>query len=250
LTSAWGIVADFPNQPIQDFAVGVTGHRWNKISADAAPRIAGQLSTVFAEIEAGIRCEYQAELAIGGRVPVLRLVSNLAEGADQMAVASRPAGWLLHAILPFPRARYENDFAPAHATGGVDRRPDFKASLAQAVSIIELPEANDAVLSYERAGELMLQESDVLVAVWDGQPASGRGGTQAVIAQAIDAAIPVIWIRSDRDEIPVVLSAAAGSDRRPNVNSAEAPTVGRTVAMIVRKSRAELPPSPAEPRKA
>jgi hypothetical protein len=243
-------VADFPNQPIPDFAVGVTGHRWNKISADAAPRIARQLSTVFAEIEAGIRCEYHAELAIGGRVPVLRLVSNLAEGADQMAVANRPAGWLLHAILPFPRARYEDDFAPAHATGGVDRRPDFKASLAQAVSIIELPEANDAVLSYERAGELMLQESDLLVAVWDGQPASGRGGTQAVIAQAIDAAIPVIWIRSDRDENPVVLPAAARSDQRPNVNSAEAPTVGRTVAMIVRKSQAKLPPSPAEPRKA
>ena len=174
---------------------------------------------------------------MGGHTPVITLVSGLAEGADQLAVSSRPPGWELHAILPFPRARYRDDFAPAHATGGVDRRAEFEAVLAQAGSIVELPEAEDAVDGYERAGECMLQQSDLLVAVWDGEPASGRGGTEAVISQAIAAAIPVIWIRSDRDEMPVLLSADRSGQER-ETKPADAPMINRTVAMIVMASRA------------
>jgi hypothetical protein len=224
-------VSNFPGRPVSNFTVGISGHRWNKISADAAPRIARQLSSVFTEIDQAIHCEFERD---SSRLPILRLVSSLAEGADQMAVSSRPAGWLLHAILPFPRARYENDFAPARATGGVDRRPDFRAALAQADSIVELPEQNDAVQSYEQAGECMLRQSDLLVAVWDGSPGSGRGGTQAVISQAISLALPVIWIRSDRDEVPTVLPAASQSDHVAKALPVDSDVIRRTVALVVR----------------
>jgi hypothetical protein len=235
-------VGNFPSRPVSSFTIGISGHRWNKIAADAAPRIARQLSSVFIDIDKAIRCEFERDV---GRAPILRLVSSLAEGTDQMAVSSRPAGWLLHAILPFPRAVYENDFAPANATGGVDRRPDFRAALAQADSIVELPERNDAVQSYEQAGECMLRESDLLVAVWDGLPGSGRGGTQSVISQAMSLALPVIWVRSDRDEVPTVLSAASQSDPVAKAVPADSDAIRRTVALVVRGEWAHrsLPPS-------
>jgi hypothetical protein len=239
-----GVVSNFPGRPVSHFTVGISGHRWNKIPADAAPRVARQLASVFMEIDQAIRGEFERD---GGRPPVLRLVANLAEGADQMAVASRPAGWLLHAILPFPRARYENDFAPANATGGVDRRPGFLAALAQADSIVELPGANDAVQSYEQAGECMLRESDLLVAVWDGLPGSGRGGTQAVIAQAMSLALPVIWIRSDRDEVPTVLSAATQSDQVAEAHQVGPDAIRRTVALVARGEWAHRSPPPIGP---
>ena len=240
-------MGNFPNQPNPGFTVGFSGHRWNKITADAAPRIALQLSAVLAEVDDAVRRKFRIENAAGSRAPMVRLICNLAEGADLMAVSSRPAGWPLHAILPFSLARYENDFAPAHATGGVDRRAEFRAALAQAESIVELPDVNDAVQGYERAGQCMLEQSSLLVAVWDGQPAAGRGGTQAVISQAVAAAIPVIWIHSDREQAPVLLLSAVPSAQELDAQPADPGMIDRTVSMIVRASRARCPSSTIEP---
>ena len=235
-----------PNKPIAALTVGFSGHRWNKIAAGAAPRITRQLSSVFAGIDAAARREW-ARLATAGCAPVLRLVCNLAEGADLMAVASRPAGWSLHAVLPFSRSRYEDDFAPAHATLGVDRRPELAAALAQAEVIVELPDVDDAVLGYERAGERMLEQCDLLVAVWDGQPAAGRGGTQAVIAQAIASAIPVIWIHSAREAAPMLLPSAASPEHGAAGQPADPNLIDRTVSTIVRASTTRCPSSTIEP---
>jgi hypothetical protein len=43
----------------------------------------------------------------------------------------------------------------------------------------------------------MLARCDVLVAVWDGQPAADRGGTAAVVAQAQALALPVVVVWPD-----------------------------------------------------
>jgi hypothetical protein len=45
------------------------------------------------------------------------------------------------------------------------------------------------------ASELMINKSDVLYAVWDGNPARAYGGTADVVAYARDNDIPVqvIW---------------------------------------------------------
>jgi hypothetical protein len=37
----------------------------------------------------------------------------------------------------------------------------------------------------------MLQASDVLLALWDGQAARGRGGTAQVVAEARELGLPV-----------------------------------------------------------
>jgi hypothetical protein len=190
-----------------ELAVGIVGHRLNKIPAAARTRIEQQLSSIFAQIDELAGREFARHPTVAGACGV-RLVSNLAEGTDQIAIMLRPKGWAVDAILPFPRERYLMDFAPAHASGGIDRRPEFEAALAQADSLVELPAQDDVLLGYERAGELLLQRCKVLVAVWDGAPRVGRGGTEAVIAAARAAERPVIWIHATRDQVPMVLAAS------------------------------------------
>ena len=35
---------------------------------------------------------------------------------------------------------------------------------------------------------------DVLLAIWDGEPARGEGGTGQIVAEAIEAGLPVVWV--------------------------------------------------------
>jgi len=46
------------------------------------------------------------------------------------------------------------------------------------------------------AGESIVNEADVLVAVWDGKPAAGLGGTADVVTYARNLGKPLIWINS------------------------------------------------------
>ena len=49
--------------------------------------------------------------------------------------------------------------------------------------------------AYEAAGKELLRRADRLVAIWDGQPSNGRGGTAHTVDQARAAGIPVdvVW---------------------------------------------------------
>lgn len=49
--------------------------------------------------------------------------------------------------------------------------------------------------AYEDANRTLLQRADRLVAVWDGAPPSGMGGTAAFVTQAQEAGLPVdvVW---------------------------------------------------------
>jgi hypothetical protein len=49
--------------------------------------------------------------------------------------------------------------------------------------------------AYEAANEVLLDSSEMLVAIWDGQAAQDRGGTAAVVERALARRTPVrvIW---------------------------------------------------------
>jgi hypothetical protein len=40
----------------------------------------------------------------------------------------------------------------------------------------------------------MIERSDIVLAIWDGEEASGRGGTANVVAQARRKNRPVLWL--------------------------------------------------------
>jgi hypothetical protein len=115
-------------------------------------------------------------------------ISNLAAGADQRfaeGVLSR--GGALHVVLPSPA--YESSF---------DQASDlhlFRTLLSQAwrVETLDFAEPNED--AYLAAGQRVVDLCDVLVAVWDGLPSQGKGGTADVVAYAhsVGKPVEVVW---------------------------------------------------------
>jgi hypothetical protein len=128
----------------------------------------------------------------GKRADVV-IVSALAEGADRLVpeiiLAHADAG--LEAVLPMEPARFEGDFPTAVS------RAAFRALLARAGEIRVVPPRPTRNESYEAAGLAMLARIDCLIAVWDGQPARGRGGTAEIVAHARARGLPVLWLSTE-----------------------------------------------------
>ena len=166
------------------FAIGVTGHRLNRLPEQGRP-------TVEAEIGGLLDLALAASRA-APRPLRLTLVSGLAEGADRMAAeAALARGLALHAILPFEAGEYEKDFEEPGS------KASFRALLANAAGVEALPgHRADAEAAYEAAGIAMLKASDILIAVWDGGPSAGRGGTTEMVAAARARGLPVLWVDS------------------------------------------------------
>ena len=115
-------------------------------------------------------------------------LSSVAEGGDQLFIdAVRALGMSWHAILPLPRAEFAKDFPPPEWER-VERILDG----AEHVRVItENGTRQDAYLD---CGMATVEGSDVLLAVWDGEPARGRGGTGDVVAYARSLGRPLILI--------------------------------------------------------
>jgi hypothetical protein len=164
--------------------IGVTGHRANKLDDDDPVRLRGQIESV-------LRCLQQA-LAGLPNGPRLQAVSSLAEGADRLfANAALAAGIELVAPIPFARDVYARDFAG-------ESRAAYYALLDRAAEVIELGgrfESETArAAAYEAVGCEMVERSDIVLAIWDGEEASGRGGTADIVAHARRRQRPVLWL--------------------------------------------------------
>ncbi len=121
--------------------------------------------------------------------PKFVFVSPLAEGADRVAAEEAlRLGFRLKATLPFARAEYKADFRET-----VD---EFQRLLQQADSVLELDgdRSKYRERSYEAAGRFVVNNSDLLIAVWDGEPSKGRGGTGDIVELAVDLGVPVVQV--------------------------------------------------------
>jgi hypothetical protein len=155
--------------------IGVTGHR----VIPAQPALLDQIR---------LAVDDAIELVCG--VDPVTVVSALAEGADRLVAAEvlgRP-GALLEVVLPMEPDEYEADFAEATS------REEFRRLLHRARSITVAPPGESRTANFERAGHMMLDRIDVLLALWDGKPARGRGGTAEIVRRAHDLGLPVVWI--------------------------------------------------------
>ena len=63
------------------------------------------------------------------------------------------------------------------------------------MTLFELDGARDhATDAYAAAGRMVMNQSDLLIAVWDGGAPAGPGGTVHTIYEAVSYHLPVIWI--------------------------------------------------------
>lgn len=134
----------------------------------------------------------RAWLANGGG-GVTTLLSPLAEGADRLVAReflNLPDG-VLHAVLPLPAEEYLKDFATPAS------QAEFSRLLAAAAEITVLPPLATRAAAYTAAGCYVVDHCDILLAIWDGQPARGSGGTGEVVAYAQKCGRHMVMIDSN-----------------------------------------------------
>lgn len=150
--------------------IGCTGHQ--TLSADTRIEVAKAMATEIVK--------FQGEELLG--------VTCGAEGADQVfAFTMLAAGTQLRVVIP--SRDYESSFQNEKA------RAAYECLLQLAVSRMELPFSAPSEEAYMAAGQEVADQSDILLAVWDGKPAGGKGGTADVVAyaqrQGMD--VRIIW---------------------------------------------------------
>ena len=123
-------------------------------------------------------------------VPNLVGVTMLGPGADQLfARVVLSLGGILYVVQPTVGMQYRDSFEDEAARRGYDEL----YSQASHVQVLEHTESTEQ--AHMDAGQVVVDRSSILVAVWDGQPARGLGGTADVVAYARERSVPVtvIW---------------------------------------------------------
>ena len=120
--------------------------------------------------------------------PALTGVSCLARGADTLfAEVTIELGGKLTVVVPARKYR-EQQVHPTHA-------PTFDRMVRAATEVVFMDYENASEQAYEHANKELLRRADRLVAIWNGSPSAGRGGTADVVADARNAgiAVTVLW---------------------------------------------------------
>jgi hypothetical protein len=105
------------------------------------------------------------------------------------AEAALARGWQLQAVLPFDRQNYLADF-----NDDVSRQR-FHRLVDSASCTLELPgDPADPLEAYVMAGRGTVAHCDIMIAVWDGLPPRGRGGTAEIVDLAIQRGTAIIHL--------------------------------------------------------
>lgn len=152
-----------------DLHVGAIGHR-NLRGADDHVRTTAH--ALFAQ--------WRAEYA------TVEVYSALAIGSDTiLAEVALELGLPLVVVVPF--SGFDVEFAP-------EARARYAQLLARARRVVPLPPSERSRAAFRLAGEWIVRETDILVAVWDGQPARSEGGTSDTVTYARQVGKPVIVV--------------------------------------------------------
>jgi hypothetical protein len=156
--------------------IGVTGHR-----------VLADLDKVTAGVDEALQ-------TIGEAFPgqPLSVISSLAEGADRLVVRRALAHPRTRVIVPLPLAPadYMTDFQSQES------RTEFTSLLERADEVVVMHPSPSRQQAYATAGAWVLDQCDVLIAIWDGEPSGGFGGAGDMVAQARRRGVPVAWIRA------------------------------------------------------
>ena len=174
--------------------IGVTGHR-----------VLAELEKIEAGVQEALR---RIELSFPGEP--LTLISSLAEGADRIVarlVLDREGSRL---IVPLPLASpdYLDDFKSQES------QEEFQRLLQLAGVVEVMPATATRNEAYEAAGNYVLNNSDVLITIWDGAHSQGQGGTGDIVTRARERSLPLAWVhagnRKPGTQIPTSLGGEQG----------------------------------------
>ncbi len=180
--------------------VGITGHR--DIAAGEIERVKTQLEKVLSQIktvftEIHLKSKNISTLFDPDDEPVLRLISPLAEGADRIGAHTALAlGYELQCPLPFDREFYKTTFSGTEETNA-----EFDSLLKKASAVFEISSGNKRNTSqaYADVSAVLIDHSDILIALSDEAPSKFIAGTYATMLQAFNKNIPVVVIPCTRE---------------------------------------------------
>ncbi len=228
-----------PPPPQVRLSIGVTGHRaghWH--FSEREKRIGAVLAGILDLIDRAV-VTAPAKAALGHFAPT-RIHTLLADGTDRMAsLMGLERGYELVAPLPFGRRlnRTINSLTsdPADARrllageDALDPASQVHAASIRALSdracLFALADADERIAELllakldnptdsaaaslfaaeasrrvALAGRILIEQSDLMLGVWDGITTAHVGGTGHTIATALELGAPVIWINPARPE--------------------------------------------------
>ena len=209
-TSTRGAVAPIPissdSKPVR---IGVTGHR----KLNHPDRILQALDKVMTRLDELFTGDHRYEV-----------ISALAEGADRL-VARFILEWkvrgcdqkncqpVLNVLLPMPEHVFFETFDNATRDAAVSAYKTLRSS-AENVSVEPAAPTENAVEqktfyenstnrheAYLKNGHVLAERSQILIAVWNGQKAAGKGGTAEIVSYARSRGFSVIHIHSETGNI-------------------------------------------------
>ncbi|MFI9361915.1 hypothetical protein ACIG5E_12770 [Kitasatospora sp. NPDC053057] len=154
--------------------IGITGHRG-----------------LTAEIEGQVRQLLESSL-VSEDSSSLTVVSCIADGPDAwLAEIALARGAQLEVVIPADQYR-----------GGLPEwhHPVYDRLLESATAIHRTGHVESSEAAHMAGSEILVQRVDKLLAVWDGLPARGYGGTADVVAYAQQRGVPVevLWPQGAR----------------------------------------------------
>jgi hypothetical protein len=182
-----------PQAPLA-FRVGITGHRPNRLVKADMTGLARVLRAVLATVkEATEGFDKAHELYAKGNA-LLRAVSPLAEGSDRVfAEAALDLGFALCCPMPFSRDDFVKDFTEPDSVKRFEQLVE-RARRNRESTIFELDGVYGDPCAYATNSNVVLNQSDLLVVVWDGEERARRGGTEETFAEARRRGVPVVWV--------------------------------------------------------
>src|SRR5580700_4757837 len=188
--------------------IGITGHR--DITADhpgLTTEITNAVEYIIQRLAADPDRIRSGEIA-------LTAVSSLAEGADRLVAREvlKRKGSRLEIVLPLPPEDYCRDFS---SPASVDEFDEFRNRDGTTSDTVRTGGPREE--TYELAGRAVVDRSDVMIVIWDGETARGRGGTAEIYSYAQRWQKPVILISIDDN------SARLDSDRLPRTAKGQLP---------------------------
>jgi len=122
-------------------------------------------------------------------------ISSAASGGDQLfAESCLELNIPLRILLPRPAEQFRADFDDTSWLRTVH-------IMEKAISVEVTGRHESRTEQYYDCGIQTVSESQLLVALWDGLPARGAGGTQEMVSYARKTGHPVAWIHSETGEL-------------------------------------------------
>ena len=175
--------------------IGVTGHR---------NLVKGDYSAIFDEIKRNFE-EIAAILTQNTEQPPMLLLTGLAQGGDMLATkVARELKIPYVAVLPCSLEEFKKSFDDLEALSELN---DYIANAHEVLIVPDLEkdfanQPNQTVENYRyrQVGVYLVQNSSLLLALWDGNPPKTQFGcgTADVVALAQNADLPVLWLPCHR----------------------------------------------------